>query len=374
MPDQEYKHHLAAFTLTELIVVVGIISLIIGLTFPMMRMMTRSSSSQMGVNTVSIAIQATQSYSFKDDNVPFLKSDLYPNPGVQPSARAADSFSENGSFSGYAAMFTPTGRIVFMANDLGAATTETLSARTAAGEPFVLSLELRGPGIGTNTLERRTYSHVGPTSVDKYEMRRLNGFKSISGNTNNSLDPLELPKDTGVCGILMPISNQKPVLIPPPFVVWYDKGTLFITLPYSASGNGPTDYSYVYINEGTPINADSYKYYELDRARPAGYNPYLFDQNDELFDSTRLNPATERPYLPFEKVEAVIGVFTYSKTDFREATSEGSEQYDAGLRDWGQGNPLNSADNNLRWEWMKKNGRMIMFSKQSGNSLRSEAQ
>ncbi|QQE11955.1 prepilin-type N-terminal cleavage/methylation domain-containing protein [Planctomycetota bacterium] len=379
MPDQNYKQKQHAFTMIELLVVVGIIGIIAGISFPMLKMMTQTSSGQLGVNTVSVAVQATQAYSFKEDNVPLLNTDLYPNPATQPNLISDDPTTEKGNFSGYAAVFTPSGKIIFMVNDLSASTgVNTFTPRRftnpALPDHPVVSLELRGPGI----LPILEYNHTGAAATKNYPTRRLNGFKAISDVSNNSLDPLDLPADTGVCGILKPVAGQKPRLIAPPFAVWYDNGNLVISHEQGSGtdNHGPTDYSYVYVNEARSDGSSTHlNYYDIDVARPTApqvYNPYVYDSNDSSFNSTTtMNSTTNRPYFPFEKIEAVIGVFTYSKSDFREDCEAGNSGI-AGLEDWGV-SANSDARNNARWEWMEENGKLVMFSKQSGNPIRSEA-
>jgi len=75
--------------------------------------------------------------------------------------------------------------------------------------------------------------------------------------------------------------------------------------------------------------------------------------------------------MPFDALEAVVGIYVYS----REAFQEANDLWDGGETDPELAAPYwtddTDADNAARWEWMRLNGELIMFSKQSGALMRN---
>jgi len=326
------------FSLIELLVVVSIVSIVLALSFPMISAMRRDTSVSNGVNTVAVAVASIRRYATK--NVAF-PSDLLPDNPAIPQTLGG----QGGLYSGAAAIFTPAGEIRLTRNDAGA-----------------ISKDLPA---STGTLLERSGPTDGDVQSSTMPRNELNGFRDLE------IDYLLLPSDTGVAGInrvsggTVAVGNpasDPPWLLPPPFAVWFDQNGYMVATGWDLSGNRPNDYQFVYYDGDYDGDISLTAPPGSNRASIANYNPDEYNPNHADFFSTNWDSLEEKYILPFDKMEAVVGVYVYSRDAFEAAVQDGI------IPSWANDS---IADNTLRWDWMKENGQMLMFSKQTGTLMRN---
>ncbi len=323
------------FTLIELLVVITIAATLLALTFPMITAMRSNSSASSGINTVTIAVSAARRYATDPKNR-FVNADIDPG-NTDPN--------EPGLYSGVAAIFTPAGEIRLTKN------TEGATYRVPSSTLYFL-LERSGPNI----YDPATIDVQSPGQPE----RELNGFADLG------LDYILLGSDVGVVGItrddtIISGAAQPPMLIPPPFAVWFDQNGYLISTGQNPVDGSINDYQFVY------YDGDRNNNYEVtaDRWPTGSYDPNDYDPNHSNFDSSiNYDDAAGKYLLPFDRLEAVIGVFVYSKEAFQSDVDNSTLQpWDAGVG--------NAAENQKYWDWMKENGEMILFSRQTGMVMRN---
>jgi len=339
-----------AFSLIEMLVVVAIAAIVLALTFPMIGAMQRDSSASNGVNTITVAIPSVRRYA--TDNIAF------PND-VDPSVIG----DQPGLYSGAAAIFTPAGEIRLTRN------IPDMNSPDFPDPPFFL--ERRGPQL----LDIQAGS-----SLPK---RELNGFEDIP------IDYLLLPSDTGVAGInrvsggnngkpFTADPTEPPLLLPPPFAVWFNQSGYLVATGWdifaSPSPGQANHYEFVFYHGDLDrhnirlLGAGSF------RGMVPNYDPDKFNPNAGNFDRNNYyaSPGGEGKYkLPFDIIEAVVGVYVYSRNAFQEANdkwNDGETDTKIAAPPW---TDTGTADNTARWEWMKENGEMVMFSRQTGAIMRN---
>ena len=305
----------SAFTLIEMLVVIAIIVIMMSISFPFISALSRDTDVATGVNAVALAGTTAQAYSTKGQLVwgsPDLMQDP-PNP-----LYAGNITPDPGVFSGVAAIFTPANEIRL---------TKNIANAFDNGVPLE-----RKPDVATP-------AQPGTEPLSKH----LNGFEDLL------VDYITLPGDAGVAGItrVAPPTLQPtdpPLLIPPPFTLWFTpNGTLVV---------GDDDHEFVYY-DASP--ADGRYNTNSDRAGViGGYNPDEWDPQSADYDPTNWDGTADRYGMPFEKIETVIGVLVYSKREFN----------NAGLN-WTGGNT-----NTELWDWLRENGKLVIFSQQTGLALR----
>jgi prepilin-type N-terminal cleavage/methylation domain-containing protein len=329
------------FSLIEMLVVVSIIAVVLALSFPMIGAMRRDSSVSAGVNTIAQAASAIRLYATR--NVVFPTDLLIDDP-----RRAGTIGSQGGLYSGAAAIFTPAGEIRLTRNYAQARSSDL-------------------PGLSASSID--LLERVGPTTglvqgSSGIPVNELNGF------TDLLIDYILLPKDTGVAGInrvsVGPVraatSTNPPLLLAPPFAVWFDQSGYMIATGWDSVNNIPNDYQFVYYDGN--YDGD----YAIGRAgtnrsnMAGGYNPDFYNPNDWEFNAANWDAVAEKYVVPFEQIEAVVGVYVYSLEAFDNAVQDGI------IPPWAS---ATEADNLLRWNWMKENGQMLMFSKQTGALMRT---
>ena len=331
-------------SLVEMLVVVAIISIVLGLSFPMISAMRSDTSISAGLNTVAVSAASTRRYATENTNFP---ADLLPDIASASYTLGGQA----GLYSGAAMIFTPSGEIRLTRNHARARSDDLLTL--GASTNF---LERSGPNAGDN-------QPVGNPS------RELNGFQDIA------IDYILLSSDTGVAGInrvsggtnsmLVADPDGPPLLLPPPFAVWYDQsGYMVATGCDITNGNRPNDYQFVYYDgRNTGLITLRRGRVGSDRGSTA-YDPYVYDPNSGSFDPSLLMDLSgkQKYELPFDKLEAVVGVYVYSKSAFDAAVDNGTIQH------W---DVMSVSANDDRWDWMRENGQMLMFSKQTGTLMRN---
>jgi|GEM_PF-1470469 len=296
------------FTLPELMVAIAIIAIIAAITFPMLTKMRDIFEDQTGINTIQVAITATRAYATR--NI----ADMDPN--IVPDAQ----------YSGTAVLFTPGREIRLLENTQ-------------------LALD-----VGGSFLEQSPNNR--------------NGFHNIPDR-----DFLHLPRDVGVVGI-----TRDPVLgkqyLPPPFAVRFDENGYLVV----SDGTTPSKLVYYDANADGRFRIeddtgqlmdghsrlepyfDSAGNYDVDKWDP---DHWQYSPTDGFGNTPGIHPITHAEKLPFETIEAVIGIIVYSKRKFFE---------DGG--DWPTTSPSGGSSVAGIYEWLDNNGTPIFFSRYTGALLK----
>lgn len=327
----------AGFTLVEMLVVISIMTIVLALSFPMIGAMKRGSSASSGINTISVAIPSIRRYATSGVTFP---NDLDPtDPGDQA-----------GVFSGAAAIFTPAGEIRL---------TTQKGAHGARSDDFY---------SGSRLLEQHGPFVINEQPGSGLPQRELNGFVDIPG-----VDYLQLPTDTGVVGINRVSGgnigyaawNTPPLLLPPPFAVWFNQNGYLIATGWDIPEDRANDYQFVYYDGNYDQNYSVDNSPNASRNDVSGYNPDWYNPDAGAFNANNWSQSKEKYILPFEKIEAVVGVYVYSREAFQIAVEDGV------IPAW---TDTSASANNDRWNWMRENGQMLMFSKQTGALMRNRDQ
>ena len=151
----------AAFTLVEMLVVIGLMAILVGASLPALNAMRTNIGSSAAVNSVSAATNAARIYTHR--------------LGETDKSAAGDPFPDGADYSGTAAIFTPSGNIRLAVNDQAAS---------------------------------------GPSS--KLEPER-NGYRDIQ-----HLDYVSMPAAAGVVGVKRTGSNPEDIeVVAPPFAICF---------------------------------------------------------------------------------------------------------------------------------------------------------
>lgn len=300
------------FTLIELLVVIALMALLAGLSFPAWKMMAQDTGRSNAINTVAIGVSVARSFSERQS-----REFSYDWAGT------AWDGSGTGTYSGVAAVFTPSGEIRLAEND-------------------ELALSNDGP------LE--SLPSAGPDAI--------NGYKDIVG-----IDYIFLPSTAGVAGIYRDRNNGESFLAPP-FAIRFDQyGKLQVSDPGTSFSD---EKGFVYYNADyiTVTSAgQTYNVYTTtpgdagaSREDPDGgspYDPAAWD--NRINGKAHFSPTANKAKLPFEKLEAVIGVIVFDKNVF--------DGYGGWKDPWGNADLT-------REEWLKANGKALFFSRYSGTVVR----
>ncbi len=314
------------FSLIELLVVISIITIVLALSFPMIADMRQSVSASSGANTIAITISSARRYA-TDPAFAFALSDVDPRPTT--------GSSEPGLYSGVAALFTPAGEIRLVKN--------FESARYLRSSSIYWYLERKGPRI------------ADAQSLGQPQ-RELNGFVDIG------IDYIQLGSDVGVVGITrnrLVSSSSAPLLIPPPFAIWFDQNGYMVATGQDTSvpGNPDNDNQFVYYDGDYDTSYDCFK-----NRYSEPYNPNEYNPNSGEFLPRNYNDALGKYLLPIEKIEAVIGLYVFSQAAFDEAVEDNL------FPAWDN---AQLSDNVKYWRWMQANGEMMLFSRQTGMLMRN---
>ncbi|MEM1209767.1 MAG: type II secretion system protein [Planctomycetota bacterium] len=335
------------FTLVELIVVLSIIVIASAITFPFIGAMTRDLSATSGVNTVQAATMAARAYATRDKSARVLDANAAPPITAE--------------YSGSAALFTPDNLIRIVENAGNGA--EDARYLTNSTGDFLES------AYSTNGVE-------------------LNGFVDVLGR-----EPIQLDPNTGVVGIIrapddgthnnlyrVRLSGETTRLIPPPFAVWFSpSGSIVAGVPLLSGTPDEVDRSrnrVLYYDGNHTRDLGNTDHIDVrrtgagawtsSRRATPGVGPSTYDANQfdpasgQYVRATAFNEDLNRAVLPFEEIEAVVGVIVYDKADFR----------GAGF-DW----PATSnAEGQDMAEWLTDNGTAVFFSPTSGVAFREARQ
>ncbi|MEX2216405.1 MAG: prepilin-type N-terminal cleavage/methylation domain-containing protein [Phycisphaeraceae bacterium] len=173
------------------------------------------------------------------------------------------------------------------------------------------------------------------------------------------MEPIILPRGTGVAGIIRAAPFGADVrLIPPPFAIRFNRHGQLVA--------GATDdvSNVIYYDGNYDGNIDPAK-----TRISTAYDPVANDP--DLANVSGLFVATRNQYqLPIDVIECVVGVVVYSKADFEDAGGKfnaqgGGTTPSLGCKDGTCGNIA---------EWMFDNGTVLFFSRNTGAIIRTKRQ
>jgi len=252
-----------AFTLVELLTVLGIMIIVLAIAVPSMNALFNSGRIEAATNAINVAVASARSYA-----------------GVQPAEvfDADPNSPADGSFSGVAILFTP-------ANEMR----------------LVKNIAYARDGLG------RLLEIPVPNPV-------RNGYADIEER-----DYIPLPRSAGVMGIVRDSTGLR--YLPPPFAVSFNEhGNLVNFGDADHSSNQEYQKFLVY------YNGDYNDYFDVDEERDdlayivAEWDPdspdYAPGTND---NEPGIDEDENKHRLPFEAVETVVGLYVYDKAPLRDA-------------------------------------------------------
>lgn len=246
------------FSLIELLVVISIIGIMVGLSFPVIGAMREGSRIEAATNTVSVAVDAARSLAVSSNDF-----------GVGPI-----SGSYAGTYDGTAVIFTPSGECRLVVNDERAVNGSGLFYELYDQDPMY-------PGY-PNT---------------------RNAYKDIEGR-----DYIIMPSGSAVAGLRMGTTAQ---FVAPPFAVTFDEDGKAVARGSSGTVDGAVYYD-GNANGAVTGTGRSGTY------NPDDWDARLSSANAIRVGSGSTDDRY-RYELPFEQIESCLAVAVYDQQKFEEA-------------------------------------------------------
>lgn len=310
----------AGFTLTELLTVIAILIIVVAIGVPAFNQFIASGREEAAVTTATAAVAAARSYATRD--IQFVDDDLDGNPN--------NGLHGAEGYSGAAALFTPDWKIRYVEN----------VERARDGSDNFLELHDGEP----NSISGGPY----------------NGYEDIDG-----LEYLELPRGAAVVGVAR--NNNGLVLYPPPFAIRFNSDGVLIPAQPSGSPQRAVhydgDYNSEYVTSRTRSNPYGSSRYNPEEWDPTSNN-YAGDfEPDTNSNSPDPHARADKRKLPFERIEAVVGVIVFDYGAFNQAghrliwpelTASGNH---------------GGADEEEAYDWILDNGTPLMFNRYTGVTM-----
>ncbi|MEM7624662.1 MAG: prepilin-type N-terminal cleavage/methylation domain-containing protein [Planctomycetota bacterium] len=260
----------AGFSLIELLVVISIATLLIGVSFPFLRQMVRSSSETLAADNLSNAVAAARAFSTR----------YKPFTDQLPNGKSAED--DGDGYSGAAVIVTPANELRIVENFERATDSSNNRLELPSGTQFI-----------------------------------RNGYAHIEG-----VDDLRVPGRAVVLGIRRR-GNNEVELLPPPFAISFNRRGGMVVRDAASGGLTATNKrsdGFVY------YDGDGDGRFEINRGRdnpdhPTIANPVLSDfsrgtapriDNNAADRLSFAPPNMEgRRVIPYERLEPVIGVVIF---------------------------------------------------------------
>jgi len=309
------------FSLTELLVVIGVIVILFTVAVPNVRKLTGSGDTAAAVNTFSAAVASARTYA-----------------GLSPAF-------DFGSYSGVAIIVDTAGNLRL-----------TTNAEKFPGEYWQDGSSSETSPNLTNKFLVDAENQERLEEPVSGERHAVNGYVDIPGR-----DYTKLPANTGLLGIVRGGTGSGELqLLHPPFAIRFNREGTFI-----ASKNINTDDSEPFQQVDRVVIYDGNYDGEFwtkgsngaHRGNPYStttYNVNQWDPESSTFDASFAVHASGRIKLPFEKLETVAGILAYSKADMPDnlSLSDGGMENDFGSGTVGQ--------------WLMDNGTIIFINRYTG--------
>ncbi|MEL7087129.1 MAG: prepilin-type N-terminal cleavage/methylation domain-containing protein [Planctomycetota bacterium] len=319
---QSARRRRPGFSLIELLVVISIASLLVGISFPFLRQMVRSSSETLAADSLSNAVAAARAFSTR----------YKPFTDQLPNGKSAED--DGDGYSGTAVIVTPANELRIVENDEKALDSGGNRLELPPGTQFI-----------------------------------RNGYKHIEG-----LDDLRVPGRAVVLGIRR-IGATQIQLLPPPFAISFNRrGGMVVrdalSVPGLSGGNKRSDGLVYYDGDGDGV------FENRDRSSPEHpdiANPALSDFARGAAPRITLSGEMEgRRVIPFERLEPVIGVVIFAPDNVpnnvvADTTGTGSpydpDRFDAYVID------TNEPNNLLEWASEPGAGVVMFFNRNTGADM-----
>ncbi len=297
---------------------VVIVIIIVAILFPGLSSLRAYAKTTSGEIAVSAAVIAARALSTRDRQGRFINI-----------ASLGD-----GRYSGVAMLFTPANEIRLVENNPYA---------VKAGVGF---LEL----VGAND--------------------SLNGYTDIPDR-----DYVRLPQDVGAVGVSRDGTLAAPVLklLMPPFAVRFDQnGHLVVGFTQLLTAGSGGNRGFIYYNGNYDNSFDT----DVGRGNPyASPNPAFVSTDprawDPVYSPVPVDSGSGAHFLPFERIESVIGVMLFTKSEFYKIAGSGAIGIELILPDSKDDSQLRSGSREESLgNWILENGKPLFFSRQSGVTMR----
>ncbi len=302
-----------AFTLMEMLIVLMVMVILGGLSFPLLRVLWSTDAVLGGVETIGVAVRA---------NKPFALREVIDLGDINSDYAGA-------TYSGTAIIFTPAGEIRLVENDQ--------AARDDAGD----------------VLEEQSY----------------NGYRDIP-----NVKYVQLPERASVFGIIrLRDMGGHLVFLPPPFAINFDEnGQLIGGAGVGSSGGDAVGPGLVVYDSNYDGLYDIGKRRKASY-QPEQWDPStkIYETSLDSNNSTKpgIHPETQRHKLPFEVLDSVIGVVVYDVEPFREEFSIEQQP-----RPYMIISGLSASPHKQMSKWLLKNGSFLFFNRYTGNILHGGTQ
>lgn len=288
-PASRFSCVFRGFSLIEMLVVISIIGILAGITFPIIAALQEGSRTSGAVNTVSVALDTARNFATRSVTAGF--------DDVNQDGTAGD-LNDGSGYSGAAALFTPGGEIRIVENN-----------------PFA-----RFSGAGGSYLELELDNGNGVH----------NGYKDVPGR-----DYIVLPDQVGVAGVRR-INASTLEYIAPPFAMRFDNNGLLVNRAGSG-GSGPfAEDGHVYYDSNTDgrIQASGSGFNLSNPFKVANYdNPIAWDWRGNPTGLAELVGSPPKRLLPYEQMETVIILTVFDLTEFQNAGGWGQADIDGWMKD-----------------------------------------